>query len=364
MTSSTDKSTISGSLTMAELMAKSTAKPIASIKKGDYIKGTLSRIGKREILVDIQAKGQATVLERDPKMLRNIKTLLKEGQEVEVSVLSPESDTGLPVVSLRRFISNIVWAHLEEMKKTQEKVDVIINEVTKGGFVVTTKDGQAGFLPNSHSNSSQGSLTQGKTISVSIADLNREDNKVIFSQKTSISTEDFAAMTVGFKPGTKVKGEISSVTNFGYFVLLHPSTGERTVDGLIHISEVSWDRSDDSLSLYKIGDEVEAVVISIDRDARRIDLSLKKLTADPFDTLKENFPLEKKAEGTVKSVESGNVTLDLGNGVEGIIKKEKVPPATTYAVGQVVGATVIAHDPRRRRIELTPVLKEKPLMYR
>lgn len=364
MTSSTDKSTTSGSLTMAELMAKSTAKPIESIKKGDYIKGTLSRIGKREILVDIQAKGQATVLERDPKMLRNIKTLLKEGQEVEVSVLSPESDSGLPVVSLRRFISNIVWANLEEMKKTQEKVDVIINEVTKGGFVVTTKDGQAGFLPNSHSNSSQGSLTQGKTINVSIADLNREDNKVIFSQKTTISTEDFATMTSGFKPGTKVKGEISSVTNFGYFVLLHPSSGDRTVDGLIHISEVSWERSDDNLTLYKMGDEVEAVVISIDRDARRIDLSLKKLTIDPFVSLKENFPVDKKVQGAVRNLDGGNVTLELGEGVEGVIKKEKVPPTTTYAIGQVVDATVISHDPRRRRIELTPILKEKPLMYR
>jgi len=174
--------------------------------------------------------------------------------------------------------------------------------------------------------------------------------------------KDFNALTSGFKSGTKVKGEISSATNFGYFVLLH--AGEKTLDGLIHISEVSWERSDDALSLYKQGDEVEAVVIGTDKDARRIDLSLKRLTADPFEKMKEQYPLEKQVSATVTKTEDGNVYLTIGDDVEGIIKKEKVPPTTAYAAGQIVTATVTSHDQRRRRIELTPVLKEKPLMYR
>lgn len=347
---------------MAELMAKHSAQPIVALKKGDFVKGRISHMGKRDILVDIQAKGQAIVLEHDPHILHTIKTFLKEGQEVEVSVISPESESGQPVVSLRRFIHNIVWAQLEDLKKSQEKVEVTINEVTKGGFVVSTKDGLNGFLPNSHTNTAQGPLSVGKTINVSVADLNREDNKIIFSQKTTMSLEEFNALTSQFKNGTKVKGEISSTTNFGYFVLLH--AGDKTIDGLIHISEVSWERSDDALSLYKVGDEVEAVVIGVDRDARRIDLSLKRLTADPFEKMKEQYPLEKQVSGTVTKTEDGNVYLNLGEGVEGLIKKEKVPPTTTYEVGQTVTATVSSHDQRRRRIELTPVLKEKPLMYR
>lgn len=347
---------------MAELMARQSSKPIVAIKKGDTIKGKLSFVGKREMLVDIQAKGQAIVLERDPHMLHNIKAFLHEGQEVEVTVLSPESDLGQPVVSLRRFVHDLVWKRLEELKKSQEKVDVTINEVTKGGFVVSTKDGLNGFLPNSHTNTTQGSLSVGKTISVSIADLNREDNKIIFSQKTTMSLEDFNDLIKEFKSGTKVKGEISSATNFGYFVLLHK--GNKTIDGLIHISEVAWERSDDALSLYKAGDEVDAVVIGSDRDARRIDLSLKRLTADPFEKMKEQYPLEKQVSGTVTKTEDGNIFLVLDGGVEGLIKKEKVPPTTTYSVDQTVTATVTSHDQRRRRIELTPVLKEKPLMYR
>lgn len=347
---------------MAELMARQSSKPVVALKKGDTIKGKLSFVGKREMLVDIQAKGQAIVLERDPHMLHNIKAFLKEGQEVEVTILSPESESGQPVVSLRRFVHDLVWKKLEDLKKSQEKVEVTINEITKGGFVVSTKDGLNGFLPNSHTNTSQGSLNTGKTISVSIADLNREDNKIIFSQKTTMTLDEFNALLVNFKPGTRVKGEISSNTTFGYFVLL--KAGDKTLDGLIHISEVAWERSEEALSLYKPGDEVEAIVIGADRDARRIDLSLKRLSADPFEKMKEKYPLEKQVSGEVTKTEDGNVYLNLGDGVEGMIKKEKVPPTTTYEVGQTVTATVTSHDQRRRRIELTPVLKEKPLMYR
>lgn len=353
-----------GATSMAELMARTSNKPLVTFKKGDIVRGKILSLAKGEMLVDIAAKGQAIILEREPKMLKSIHTFLKEGQEVDVQILSPESETGQPVVSLRKFLYDLIWKNLEELKKSQEKVEVTINEVTKGGYVVTTKDGLGGFLPNSHANSTQGPLSVGKTISVSIADLNREDNKIIFSQKTTMTSEEFATILSHFKAGTKVKGEIASVTTFGYFVLLPIPATDKTIDGLIHVSEVSWERSDDQLSLYKVGETVEAVVIGVDRDSHRIDLSLKRLTTDPFEKLKEEFPLEKQASGKVVRTEDGNVYLDLGEGVEGLIKKEKVPAGTAYEVGQVITAIVTSHDQRRRRIELTPVLKEKPLMYR
>jgi len=354
----------SGANSMAELMAKQSTKPVVGLKKGDFVTGTLTKLSKRDMLVDIQAKGEAIVLEHDPKMLRSIHAFLKEGQTVEVSVISPESESGQPVVSLRRFIHDIVWKELERLKKNQDKVEVTINEVTKGGFVVSALDGQSGFLPNSHSNSSQGSLSVGRTLQVTIADLNREDNKIIFSQKTTMTPDEFAEVTKEFTKGAKVKGEISSVTNFGYFVMLHPKSTEKTIDGLIHISEISWERLEEPLSLYKVGQEVEVVVIGTDRDSRRVDLSLKRLTTDPFEKLKEEFPVDKQITAKVTRIDDGNIFLDISEGLEGLIKKEKVPPMTTYEIGQSVSATVASHDLRRRRIELTPVLKEKPLMYR
>ncbi|MBI5044814.1 MAG: 30S ribosomal protein S1 [Candidatus Levybacteria bacterium] len=364
MASSANKPQSPGATSMAELMAKSSAKPMVSIKKGDLINGTITKLTRKEILVDIDAKSQALVLEKDPHMLKSMMSYLSEGQEVEVSILSPESETGQPIVSLRRYINNLIWKKLEEAKKTQEKIVVHIDEVTRGGFLVSTNEGLSGFLPNSHTTASQGPLVVGKEIQVSVADLNKEDNKIIFSQKTTMSAEEFASLSSEFKPKTKVNGEISSITNFGYFVLLHPKGTDHTIDGLIHISELSWNRVDDMAGIFKVGESIEAYVIGADRDSRRIDLSIKRLTLDPFEKIKEDYPLEKQTSSTVTRTEDGNVYVDLGEGVEGIIKKEKIPPTTIYEVGQVVTVTVTSHDPRRRRVELTPVLKEKPLMYR
>ncbi len=359
--SSTTKS--SGATTMAELMAKAQAKPMVSFKKGDLVKGIITKLSKREILIDLQGKSQAVVLEKDPHILRSIMSNLSEGQDIEVSILSPESETGQPVVSLRRYINNIIWKRLEEAKKSQEKIGVKIDEVTRGGFVVSTAEGLSGFLPNSHTIASNGPLTVGKQIQASIADLNKEDNKIIFSQKTTMSAEEFAALSSSFKPKTKTTGEVSSITNFGYFVLLHPQGSDQTIDGLIHISELSWSRVEDVSGLFKVGETIEVYVIGVDRDARRVDLSIKRLTADPFESIKEQYPLEKQVSVRVARTEDGNVFVEVGQG-EGIIKKEKVPPMTAYEPGQTISATVTAYDSRRRRVELTPVLKEKPLMYR
>jgi ribosomal protein S1 len=168
------------------------------------------------------------------------------------------------------------------------------------------------------------------------------------------------------KKGAKVKATVSNVTTFGFFVTLAPdaSKPDELIDGLVHISELAWTKVDDISTMYKVGDSIDVVVAGFDKDARRIDLSVKRLTEDPFEKLKENYPVDKKVSGKVVRTEDGSVIVDLGDGVEGIIKKEKVPAGTSYEQGKAIDVTVVAHDSRRRRLELTPVLKEKPLMYR
>lgn len=352
---------------MADLMSKSTAAPIVSFKKGDTVTGTISKLSKREILVDLHAKGQALVMEKEPRLMRSLLSHLSIGDTVEVSVLNPESDLGQPVVSLRRFLDNITWKKFEELKKSQEKIDVTITESTKGGYVVQTNEGgMNGFLPNSHTNSSQGALSVGKIIPVSVADINREDRKVIVSQKSSLTDAQFAGIMAILKKGAKVKATVSNVTTFGFFVTIAPdaSKPDELIDGLVHISELAWTKVDDISQLHKVGDVIEVVVAGFDKDARRIDLSVKRLTDDPFEKIKETYPLEKKVAGKVVRTEDSSVIVDLGDGVEGMIKKEKVPAGVSYEQGQSLNVTVVAHDSRRRRVELVPVLLEKPLMYR
>ena len=351
---------------MAELMAKQSGK-VTGLHKGETVKGRITKLTSSQILVDIGGKAEATVLEKEKKNMRTILSTLKVGDEVSVSVLNPESDTGIPVVSLRRFLDDIAWKDVEEAEVNKTPVEVTIAEITKGGAVVSTKSGLTGFLPQSHMQFSQNQqLAVGKSIKLNIVELNRKDNRIILSQKSTISEDAFAKIIKSLPNGTKVTVRIANVTNFGLFVTV-PVEGQgdiTQVDGLIHISEINWEKVTDLNSLFTVGQEVDAVVIGSDKEAGRLDLSIKKLTKDPFAAIAEKFTVDKKVSGVVTKLVDGNVHLDLGEEVEGIIRKEKVPPTVEYKAGDKLNAVVSEVDTRRRRITLVPVLLEKPMGYR
>lgn len=348
---------------MADLMAKHTTS-FKTFRKGDLVKGKVTKLTKNEVAVDIEAKTEAVVLERDRNLLNAILASVKLGDIVEVSVLSPESESGNPVVSLRRFMSNRTWEALEKVQKSESQLEVSITEMTKGGAVVVTDNGINGFLPNSHIGSGDQQLAAGKKVKVRILDLNRKENKIVFSQKSTISLADFEAASKLFAQHAKVEIVVANITPFGMFVTVPVPGKDITLDGLVHISEMSWDKVEDINQIYSTGQKVEAVVIGFDKEARRVDLSVKRLTEDPFEKVIAAYPIDKKISGTVTKVDDSGVYLDLGEGVEGLIRKEKIPPTVTYKEGQTLDATVAEIDRRRHRISLVPVLKEKPLMYR
>lgn len=363
MTASTPTTKSSGASSMAELMAKQSGTPV-TFQKRDTVKGIVSKFNKKEMLVNLQAKGEAIVLEKDPRLMKSLRHYVKEGDEVEVTIISVESDSGQPVVSLRRYVDNLVWKSVEELKKSQDQVEVTVGEVTRGGYVVTSDTGLSGFIPNSHTVGQ--SLVANQRVKVSVADYNKEDRKIIFSQKSTLSADVFEKATALLKKGDKVQVTVVNGTNFGFFVTTPVTIDEKEqlLEGLIHISELTWDKVEEITGMYKVGQTFEASVLGFDKDSKRVDFSVKRLTSDPFEKVKEQFPVDTKVQGTVTKLEDGNVYLELEDGVHGIVKKEKVPPTTTYEVGSKVNATVISHDGRRRRIELSPVLLEKPLMYR
>ncbi len=357
---------------MAELMAKHTTS-LQTLQKGQIVKGKITKLTSSEITMDVNAKTEAVVMEKDRRLLKQLLHSIKEGDTVEATVIYPESEMGYPVVSLRRFIDEQMWVALESMQKSGDKMDVLVTEATKGGFLVESDNGISGFLPNSHVSSAKQNASElvGQKIKASIVELSRENRKVVFSQKGVLSIDDFKVIMDRYKAGTKVKGLVSGITSFGLFVSLpfgQKDGEEQYVDGLIHISEVSWEKVEDLSERFVMGDEIEAVVIGSDKDSKRIDLSLKRLTADPFQEVLQAFPVDKKISGVVTDVTDQGVTLDLGQIgdiiVEGMIKKDKIPPTTTYEVGETVKATVTQLDVKRRRVMLTPVLLEKPLMYR
>ena len=320
-------------------------------------------------MVDLGAKTEAEIMEKDKNIFRTILGMFKVGDTVEVNVLNPESETGQPVVSLRRYLGNLAWTKLEELQKSREIIEVNISEVGKAGYVVSTSFGITGFLPQSHTSFASADNLVGQKINASILEINRIDNKVIFSQKVKMTDEEFNKATKGFKLNQKVEVTVSNVTPFGLFVSMDThSAGSgqagSAIEGFIHISEIAWEKVDDLASLYAAGDKMQAVIIRFDKESKRINLSVKKLTEDPFEKTAKQFSMDKKVSGRVKKVEDSGVTIALAEGIDGFIKKEKIPPTVSYAVDQEITVTVSEHDKRRHRIIVTPVLKEKPIGYR
>ena len=352
---------------MAQLLAKHQNK-FVTLKKGESIKAKLTKLTPNEILVDAGAKTEAVVMERDKRIVRTIMQQFKVGDTVEVNVLNPESESGQSIVSLRRYLGNMAWEKLEELQKNSDQLEVTIKDVSKAGYVVDTAFGISGFLPQSHVSFTQDGLNPGQTVKARVLELNRPDNKVIFSQKKMMSEEEFAALGKQFKAGEKINVTVSTVTPFGLYVTLPKVKGVsegNDVEGFIHISEASWEKVGDLGELFAPGDEIEAVLTRFDSETRRISLSIKRLTADPFETFIEKYPVDTKVKGTVTAIEDGDVIFSFGTeGAEGVLRKDKIPPTTTYTEGQEVNLTIADHDKRKHRILVSPVLLEKPMGYR
>lgn len=362
----TTKTTTNKSSSMVDLL-KSHKTAFVDLTRGQTITGTITKLTPSEILLDINAKSEAVVLEKDKRLLRNLLQTLKVGEKVEATVLNPESDMGNPVVSLRRFNDENLWNKLLELKEKQEPLDVEIKEVTKGGYVAQSNDGISGFLPNSHvAFASSGKNQLGMRIKVFIADLEREDKKVIFTQKNFASSEGFSKAIKTFKVGQKITAVVTNVAPFGVFVSIPVKSADEQlyIDGLIHISEIAWENIENISERFKTGDNIDAVIIGFDSKSKRLELSIKRLSADPFTEKTKNYKVDQKVQAKVKRTTNLGVVFVIGDDVEGFIRKDKIPPTVNYEVGQEISVTISQIDSVKRRMILSPVLTEKPLGYR
>lgn len=356
--SSTKKST-----SMAELMARATT--FQTLKKGQIVTGTVKKLTPQEILLDIGAKSDALVIEYDKQNLENLLSILKVGDTVNASVISPESEEGFPVVSLRRTLDDAIFSRLEGEYKEGKNVTISIDDTTRGGFFVSGVQGMKGFLPNSQVMPElllNPEKLVGKSLEVKIIEFDRPRKRLVFSQKATVYMTDPKEIIKLLPKGSTVEGTVASVTPYGVFMTLEPEKGVM-IEGFIHISEISHERVENLESLYKEGQKISAQVKDVDTENRRLNLSIKNLSADTFESLKEKYPLESKVKGTVKEMKSRGITVEL-EGAVGFIPANKVPTGTTYSIGDTIEAEVTEYDTKRRVIVVTPVLKAKFIGYR
>lgn len=346
---------------MAELMA-SRGSQVHGLQKGDEVEGTVKKLTPHEILLDIGSKGDALVLEFDKQNLENLLSFLKVGDKVKAVVLSPEAEEGFPVVSLRRTLDNLVYEKFKGLSEKKEIFPVTVSDITRGGYFVNTNEGTRGFLPYSQILSDQDNLI-GSTINVRIIEFDKERKRVLFSEKAVMYVIDPREISTYVKPHESVDVEITSLTPYGAYGVIEPKKGVK-IEVFVHISELSHDRVEDVASIIKKGDKVKAEILEIDYDARRVNVSMKRLAKDSFDEVKTKYKAEDKVKGVVTEVKTRGIVLKINDDATGFIPADKIPSSTTYKVGDSVECEVVDFDLRKRHIIVSPVLKAIPLGYR
>ena len=365
--------------TMAELLAEQDS-DIRSFKHGDVVEGTVVRIDKDEILVDIGAKSEGVVSNRE-LYGRNAETApqLAIGDVVLVYVLQPESPEGHVVLSLRRAGLERKWRSMQEQFEAGLIIEAPVIDHNKGGLIVDC--GIRGFVPISQivdfprrpQNEQPRDAAQeiaeklqpyvGRRLRLKILEVNRKANRLILSEKVALYEERrekrdelFSSLQVG----QKVKGNVRSIAPFGVFVDLGG------IDGLVHKSELSWNKVNNPEAGYKVGDEVEAEVIDINHERGRISLSIRRLQPDPWHSTVADFRVGDVIEGTVTKLVNFGAFVRVRDGLEGLIHISELShqrvahPGDVVREGQVLKLKIISLDSERHRLGLSLKQAEEP----
>lgn len=306
-------------LTMDELLATE-SDGVKQIAQGEVIGGAILSIRKHEILVDLGAHGVGLVPRREVGFSRN----LNVGDEVTASIVDPELENGYVLLSLRKAAKDRGWDELAVKMENGEIIEVSPYDANRGGLLVEY-DGVRGFLPVSQlsaehyprvGSSDKEEILQrlnvliGQTLKVRILDCDRKANKLIFSEKEAIKdglAERFEKLAVG----DVVTGVVTGVVDYGAFVNVDG------IEGLVHISEISWERVNNPADYVKVGQTIQAKIIAIDKD--RLSLSIKQLSEDPWLSEVEQFSVGQAVEGTVTRITPFGAFVQISPAVEALV---------------------------------------------
>lgn len=342
---------------MDELLAQN--EQIKPLAQGDIANGKVVSVKKHEILVDLGAGGTGVVPRREVGFGRK----LAVGDEVSASVMEEELEDGRVLLSLRKAVKDRGWEEVSKIMENEEIVEVEPFDANRGGLLVEY-EGVRGFLPVSQlsaehyprvASSDKDEILQrlnsliGKKIKTRVIDVDRKTNKLIFSEKEAIKdslAETFSKMAVG----DKVKGQVTGVVEFGVFVTVDG------IEGLVHISEISWERVVDPNDYVKIGDDIEAKIIDIDKD--RLNLSIKQLSDDPWIGEVEKFKKGDEVEGTVTRITPFGAFVQLSPSVEALVhvselgKGDDANPENIFTLNEKKQFRILEIDKENRKISL------------
>ena len=355
--------------TMEELLAGAEAdeRALRPLRSGEVVEGTVAAVSGDEVLVDLGGRS-AGVLSAREATAEGLS--ISVGDVVFAAVVQPEGPDGRVVLSLRRARNRRQWAHMAELAKSGEVIEAAVVEANRGGLVVDV--GLRGFVPLSQV-STIGSLAPaaaedrsavpealrayvGKRLPLKVIEADPRRDRLILSEKAAAQAvrrkrKEEAAHHLS--EGDQLDGTVSSVTTFGLFV----DVG--VADGLVHRSEITWQKGVEPTALYKPGDRVGVVVCGIDRDRGRISLSIKRREEDPWARAVRELRVGGETDATVTRVMPYGAFARLSSGVEGLIHVSEIAsrrigsPAEILRPGDGVRVRVVAIEPERRRLSLS-----------
>ena len=332
---------------------------VTDFDEGDLVTGTVVKIEHDEVLLDIGYKSEGVIPARELSIRKDVNPadVVALGDKIEALVLQKEDKEGRLVLSKKRAEYERAWNAVEEKFNSGETVEGEVIEVVKGGLILDI--GLRGFLPASLVDLRRVkdlAAYMGTRIEARVIEMDRNRNNVVLSRRVVLEEARKAErqeILSKLQVGMRLKGNVSSIVDFGAFVDLGG------IDGLVHISELSWNHVNHPSEVVKVGQEVEVQVLDVDLNRERISLGLKQTTEDPWRSLVKKYPIGAIVEGTVTKLVTFGAFVDLGDGVEGLVhisemaKSHVDAPSQVCAVGDVVQVKVMEIDLDRRRISLS-----------
>ena len=334
-------------LRMAELLEQSSVAP-KHLNKGQIVEGVVVVKNQDQVLVDIGAKAEGIIPARE---LSNISEV-KVGDTISAFVIATEGEGGQAVLSVKKAGGELRWKQLTEKMNKGESVSVKGIEANRGGIIVEF-DGLRGFIPSSHLLTSP-AASVGKGMDVKIIEVDKKLNRLVFSEREAHPEEaKLPKLELQFKESDNLTGRVNKILPFGILVSLPGG-----VEGLVHISEISWDRVGNLEEMYKLGDEVKVKVTSIDPNSGKVSLSIKQLQEDPWKEAEKKYPLGKEIDSTISRVSSYGAFVQLEKGIEGLIHSSKIPYGVKLQPGDKARVSIDLFNPEQRRVALRLVVDE------
>lgn len=330
-----------------------------TISVGDVVKATVTKVEEKQALVDVGYKydGLIPISELSPLHVEKVSDVVSVGDTFEVKVIKLNDDKEELVVSKKAVAMASAWADLEQKMETGEIIEATVKEVVKGGLVVDV--GVRGFIPASMVERhfvEDFSDYKGKTLRLKVVEMDKEKNKVILSHKAVLEEEanrQKQSVLDQLQPGQVLDGTVQRLTDFGVFVDIGG------VDGLVHVSELAWNRVEKPSDVVKEGDKVKVKVLKVDKENERISLSIKETQPGPWSQAGEKFKKGDVVTGTVKRLVSFGAFVELAPGIEGLVhisqlaNKHVNTPSEVVKEGQEVQVKILDVLPEEQRISLS-----------